>query len=214
MLTFYSFTEILNKPNADQIRRFVESKGIAVLFRQLAPGIRGSTFKKNGKQYIIVNKLDSPERQNFTIAHEYCEIQLENKTDLPLDEQHQLANIMAGELLLPDDEFKPAVNRYDLHELKKIFPSVSYEVIARRLVQFKPLVVTIFDNGLVTSRFGSPLIRFPQSATQLEQTTAQSCYETKKTVSVSEPLMTVSGYYIEETNGIVRVYITAEYTGE
>jgi len=119
-LISYSSTETSDNITSENIRQFVESQGIVVLFQQLSPGIRGSTFKKKGIQYIIVNANDPPERQNFTIAHEYCEIQLESNKDLSLDERHQLANTMAGELLLPTAEFEPAAAlTSDLHTLKR-----------------------------------------------------------------------------------------------
>jgi len=192
------------------IQEKVHQQGIEILYQCVGPGIRGSTFQKDNQWYIVVNRHDPPERQNFTIAHEYFEIQLNDRQDLSLDAKHQLANRMAAEFLLPDSTFGALALTKNLHELKQEFPNVSYEVIARRLPYFRPVVVSILDNLRVTSRFGAPNINYPRKISEIEMKTARISYETRKTVTLSEPPLEVTGYYLEEINSIVRVFVIAE----
>lgn len=192
------------------IQEKVHQQGIEILYQSVGPGIRGSTFQKDNQWYIVVNRHDPPERQNFTIAHEYFEIQLDDRQDLSLDEKHQLANRMAAEFLLPDAAFGALALTKNLHELKQEFPYASYEVIARRLPHFRPVVVSILDNLRVTSRFGAPNINYPRKISEIEMKAARISYETRKTVTLSEPPLKVTGYYLEEINSIVRVFVIAE----
>ena len=192
------------------IQERVRQQGIEILYRSVRPGIRGSTFQKGDQWYIVVNRHDSPERRNFTIAHEYFEIQLNDRQDLSLDEKHHLASKMVAEFLLPDETFGASALTKNLHELKQEYPHVSYEVIARRLPYFRPVVVSILDNLQVTSRFGAPTINFPREISEIEMKVARISYETGKTVTLSEPPLEVTGYYLEEINNIVRVFVVAE----
>ena len=192
------------------IQEKVHQQGIEILYQSVGPGIRDSTFQKDNQWYIVVNRHDPPERQNFTIAHEYFEIQLNDRQDLSLDEKHHLANRMAAEFLLQDAAFEALALTKNLHELKQEFPHASYEVIARRLPYFRPVVVSILDNLRVTSRFGAPNINYPRKISEIEMKVARSSYATKKTVTLSEPPLKVTGYYLEEINSIVRVFVIAE----
>lgn len=192
------------------IQEKVNRQGIEILYQSVGAGIRGSTFQKSDQWYIVVNRHDPLERQNFTIAHEYFEIQLNDRQDLSLDEKHHLANKMAAEFLLPDATFGVLALTKNLHELKQEFPQVSYEVIARRLPYFRPVVISVLDNMHLTSRFGAPNINFPRKISEIEMKAAQNSYETGKTVTLSEPPLEITGYYLEEHNSIVRVIVIAE----
>jgi len=192
------------------IREFIENEGIKILFRTLIPGTRGSMFQKENQWYIVVNRHDPPERQNFTIAHEYCEIQLHDDPGLTKDEKHRRANQAASELLLPQETFGQAVHKMDLHALKEAFPEVSYEVIARRILSFLPAVATIFDNGLCTGRFGSPHINFSQRPAPAELQAVRECYEKRQTVRIDEYPLHISAYYLPETNGVRRIILISE----
>ncbi|MFC1477573.1 ImmA/IrrE family metallo-endopeptidase [candidate division KSB1 bacterium] len=192
------------------IRQIVEQKGIHVRFERLSGNLRGSMFRKDNEWYILVNEEDPPERQNFTIAHEYAEILLNDEPGILLDEKHRQANRMAAELLLPEDVFRNSLCEKDLHALKNNFPDVSYEVIARRMTHFLPVVITIFDNGSLTARTGPDTINYPRAVSAEETEVVRQCYETGKTVRVENPPLCICGYYLEETNGIRRVILITE----
>ena len=128
------------------LNELLTKKVIKVQLKDLRNDERGYALKHNGLWNVIVNKNDSIERQNFTIAHEYFEIELYNRLDLSLDEKDKLANELASEFLLPADKINSALKTHNLHKLKEKFPDVSHEVIARRMCQLLPVVVTVFDN--------------------------------------------------------------------
>lgn len=188
----------------------VKQEGIKILFQNLSPGLRGSVFQKKGQWYIIVNQADSIERRNFTIAHEYFEIQLFKREDISTDDKHHLANQMASEYFLPEEAFAEAVHKNDLFELKEIFTSISFEVIARRIPHFLPVIFTILDNKQVTSRFGSPDINFPQTISEPELKAANLCYDSREIVNFSDQLLNITGYYLDDQTSIERVIIIAE----
>lgn len=192
------------------IRDFVTEKGIRILFNPLSSGMRGSTFQKDGKWIIVINEKDPVERQNFTIAHEYCEILLYDDPSLTNDEKHQQANHMASELLLPDDLFRNQLSEPDLHRLKEAFPDMSYEVIARRIPKFISCVVTIFDNMEQTARFGSDSIQFPYYPSSVEVSAVKECYEQNRTVIIEEPPVEVKCYALKEISNIRRVICITE----
>ena len=147
-----------------ELTKLLSSKGIKVQLKNLQNDERGYVLKRNSSWKIIVNKNDPVERQNFTIVHEYFEIELYDRLDRSLDEKDNLANKLASEFHLPSDIFKSKLNTNNLLELKEFFPLVSHEVIAIRMCQFLPIVVTIFDNTAITSRFGSNNINYPQTS--------------------------------------------------
>ena len=151
-----------------KLNELLAKKAIKVQLKNLPSEERGYSLRHNGSWNITINKNDSAKRKNFTIAHEYFEIELFNRLDLSLDKKHDLANELASEHLLPIEIFRPALNTHNLLTLKEIFPDVSHEVIARRMCQFIPIVVTIFDNTTLTSRFGSDNIKFPKVPVLLE----------------------------------------------
>ena len=193
-----------------KIEEKVKQDGINILYQNLSPGLRGSVFQKEGHWYIIVNQDDSDERRNFTIAHEYFEIQLYERNDISIDDKHYLANQMASEYFLPEDTFGEAVHENNLFELKRMFPSISYEVIARRIPFFLPVIVSILDNKEVTSRFGSPDINFPRTISETEMKAANLCYDSRDKLTISDPPLDITAYFIDDSTSIERVIVIAE----
>ncbi|MFC1555586.1 ImmA/IrrE family metallo-endopeptidase [candidate division KSB1 bacterium] len=191
------------------IREKIDKLGLRVLYEELNPGIRGFLSEINGIWHVIVNKNDPPERQNFTLAHEYFEYTFKDDTELLPEEKHRKADICASELLLPEESFKPAAAEFGLHELKKIFPHVSYEAIARRYIRFVPAVVTIFDNMVCTSRFASEGMNYPHTPSEVERTIAIECAKSHETAHKFEPPLDVSGYILDEKNSIIRIFVIA-----
>ncbi|MFC1564829.1 ImmA/IrrE family metallo-endopeptidase [candidate division KSB1 bacterium] len=184
--------------------------GISLLYKPLGEGIRGNSFRKNGIWHIVINKNDMTERRNFTIAHELFEIHLSGDNSLSLEEKHKLANEYAAEFLLPESDFRNPAHCLDLYELKEVFPEVSHEVIARRLISFIPAVITIFDNRIITSRFASRGINYPLSVSGEEISLMEECYKSESKIDSCQDTYKICGYYLEEMNGIKRVILILE----
>ena len=95
------------------------------------------------------------ERKQFTIAHEIGEVSLKGR----VEEAHleEASNLMAINLLLPGEWFKrdAEVSGFDLPRLKKTYFTASHELIAFRMLEFRPMIVTIFDNGSLYKRKSS-----------------------------------------------------------
>ncbi|HHT9133081.1 MAG TPA: ImmA/IrrE family metallo-endopeptidase [Candidatus Tripitaka californicus] len=95
------------------------------------------------------------ERKQFTIAHEIGEVSLKGR----VEEAHleEASNLMAINLLLPGEWFKrdAEVSDFDLLRLKKTYSTASHELIAFRMLEFRPMIVTIFDNGRLYKRKSS-----------------------------------------------------------
>ena len=115
---------------------------------------------------IVLGDEDRFERRQFAVAHELGEFAAVRVYDqLGVDPRHsawasreQVANAMAGRLLLPRRWFQKAGMEceWDLLQLKDMFWTASHELIARRMLDMPPpVVVTLFDQGEVTWRRGN-----------------------------------------------------------
>jgi len=74
------------------------------------------------------------------------------------DAREQVANYLAGRLLLPSLWFREAAVAcdWDLIALKREFVTASHELIARRMLDFPDsIVITVCDNSAVTFRRGN-----------------------------------------------------------
>lgn len=139
--------------------------GIDVMKDRSQP-TRGSTKKIEGRPVIFLKPDDRPERVQWALAHELGEL-LSVEVYERLDNsdwgegnavREQVANLMATELLLPTGQFRLELQacNADLHELKTVFPSASYELIASRIPQFLAVYrVAVFDQGKVTRQYSS-----------------------------------------------------------
>jgi Predicted Zn peptidase len=96
---------------------------LVVTFKKLAGGYSGLIIKEDGREgHIFINRTDSQERQRFTLAHEighYVERNLrgddefsfadegrKRERDGEYDLHEFFADEFAGELLMPEAEFK------------------------------------------------------------------------------------------------------------
>ena len=141
----------IESPPVD-VQAIVKKRGL-VLNENVLEGRRGQNFRFRGKNFIEVDARDRRVRQNFTIAHEILEVELEKITQKSA-ERHRMASVFAPCLLMPSNWFQRACLDcdYDLFEVKKMFDNVSYEAAALRMLAFAPAVVTVCDNGKVTNR--------------------------------------------------------------
>lgn len=118
---------------------------------------RGYSRRRWDLETIIVGSKNpnKSERKQFTIAHEIGETLLKGKVEKECLEE--ACNLMAVNLLLPGEWFKrdAGASDFDLFELKKVYSSASHELIAFRMLEFRPMIITIFDNGRLYRRKSS-----------------------------------------------------------
>jgi Zn-dependent peptidase ImmA (M78 family) len=148
-------------------------------------------------------------RKEFTIAHEIGEVTLKGKVEEPYLED--ACNLLAVNLLLPKGWFIRDIKAcdFDLFELKKIYSTVSHEVISFRMLEFRPMIITIFDNGKLYRRRSSYHFRirssYPLERQCLEEATAGG----EKTFLTDEK-MSVKGWPIF-TEDWKRVILKTEF---
>jgi len=116
-----------------------------------------------GQSAVLLKPDQRPERLQWATAHELgeivawkiCERVNEDMQELPETFREQLANRFASRLLLPTEWFLAdlKIMGRDLFLLKERYRTSSYELIARRLQEFRrEMIVTIIDQQEVTSR--------------------------------------------------------------
>ena len=192
------------------IRKKADEMGVVIVEKESIPNAKGASFRKNGIWHIMIDSTETEERKNFTIAHELAEIMLYDVEDLTIDEKHKKANFIAAEFLMPEEEFKKDVYNYDLYELKKIYNGCSYEVIARRMLKFKPIVLTIYDNKRKYLRISSDLISFPSVITDSEIKIVEECYNIKNKYEKFKDNLHISGYFVNDGRNVERVILLTE----
>lgn len=118
---------------------------------------RGYSRRRWDTGTIVVGSKNpsKSERKQFTIAHEIGEVLLAGKVGQRRLEE--ACNLMAVALLLPREWFGKDAQALGFHllRLKERYSTVSHEVIAYRMLDFKPFIITIFDNGRLYRRKSS-----------------------------------------------------------
>ena len=111
----------LVEPVDDLLER-VEGDGVGVAVLDLGDGLAGAYLRPLGTPVAFVNGADAPQRQRFTLAHEYGHHRLGHATrvDAPpalagqtSDPDEVQANAFAAEFLMP----KPAAERWAARNL-------------------------------------------------------------------------------------------------
>jgi len=152
-----------------------------------------------------------PLRRNFIFCHELAHILLGHTTRTTkriADERD--ADRLAADLMLPEEEFRLKMSRLDYAELKLEYPHASWEVVARRWAQFRPAVLTIFDNGKLTNRLIPPNLAAPPRPTEPELTAARKTYEDRSNLTFASPPLKISSYFIDDGRGVERVILLTE----
>ena len=111
---------------------------------------------------------------------------------------------------MPEIDFKKALFRSDLYELKKLYSNCSHEAIARRMLNFIPQVLTIFDNRAIYTRIASESINFPTFPAKSELEVVEKCYQTKNKYEKTEENLKITGYFIDKGRGVERVILLTE----
>ncbi|QEG34120.1 ImmA/IrrE family metallo-endopeptidase [Bythopirellula goksoeyrii] len=129
------------------------------------------------------------ERRQWAVAHEIGEFATRRVfaelgvplVDIQLSAREQMANQLAGALLLPGNWFQANGDQvdWDLLDLKSRFDTASHELIARRMLQMSPaVIISLFDQGKLIWR-RSNLMHRPRPLTDAEhkawQVTHQQC---------------------------------------
>ncbi len=163
-----------------------------------------------GRTVVLADDLYAP-RRNFIFCHELAHILLEHTnrtTKRRKDEQD--ADRFAVDLMLPEPEFRENMAKFDFFELRKLYPHASWEVVARRWIQFRPAVLTIYDNGLLKIRTASEGINYPPRPAQPELKLLRQTIELREHLSLSDPPLQMNSYFIDEGKGVERVILLTE----
>jgi hypothetical protein len=124
---------------------------------------RGRAQRAGGKRHIYLRPEPTPERHQWTVAHEIGEHFKSALLERLSVDPHQtapmagesLANLFAYRLLTPVRWFAadaPA-SGYDVLTLKQQYGTASHEVVAWRLLDLpEPCIITIVDNGRISRR--------------------------------------------------------------
>lgn len=128
-------------------------------------GNRGRAERSRGRCRIYLRPERRPERQQWTVAHELGEHWRadllrrlgQRPADLAPRAGEWLANMFAARLLLPTDWFTADAQavQFDLARLKARYATASFEVIARRLPDVTPCIITVIDQGRISRRCGA-----------------------------------------------------------
>jgi predicted transcriptional regulator len=151
-----------DRPPVDALELARGHLGLEVCVDRRQPQ-RGRAQRANGRGHIYLRPEVSPERQQWTVAHEigeHLKVSLLQRLGLDPDELgrmtgESLANLFAYRLLAPQLWLAQDARDFDFEvpRLKERYRTASHEVIAWRLLDLPdPCVITIVDNDRVTRR--------------------------------------------------------------
>lgn len=129
---------------------------------------------------LLLQRDIRPERLQWAAAHELGEALAAQAAawlhldvdDIQPDAREWLANEIAKRFLLPFPQFVSdgIETGWDLIQLKKRYPNVSHEVIARRMLDAPiPVIITILDNGRLSWRKSNGPVASPPPMTSQEK---------------------------------------------
>jgi hypothetical protein len=99
-------------------------------------------------------------RQQGQVAHETAHyvLRLHGEHD-----SERAVGYTAGALMLPRASFDRdlQMTEWDLEQLAKLHPNASWQMLARRVSELREAVVTVLDQGKVTTRVASPWMAEP-----------------------------------------------------
>ncbi|MGD9722614.1 MAG: ImmA/IrrE family metallo-endopeptidase [Pirellulales bacterium] len=157
---------------------------------------------------ILLRHDPRPERLQWAIAHEIGELFAArvfarlaiDPREAPSGSRENVANQLAGRLLLPADRFQEAGTAcgWDLFALKQQFSTASHELIARRMLDLPySIAITIFDNDRRTFRRGNLPGRLPPLL-PLERAAWRTARETGQAVAEADHLCRVQAWPVHE----------------
>ncbi len=118
---------------------------------------------QNGRPTILLRPEPRPEREQWAVAHEIgehvaCRVFTQwgvDPCETPPNAREAVANDLAGRLLLPTGWFvaDAAACAWDLTALKSRYRTASHELIARRMLEFRPpVIISVFDHSRISWR--------------------------------------------------------------
>ncbi len=163
---------------------------------------------------VILDRSLTPERAHWAYCHELAHWLLGHAETPPADpaeerRREREADQLASRFMLPEDRFKPHVHR-SLNELKSLFPHASYEVIARRRLQFRPGLLTIVDNRRLTARLAPDGWNRPAELFPLEKDGLERCLDSRDEQVIEGDGMMVEATYVDDGRGVIRVILFTE----
>jgi len=149
-------------PPVDAIQLAQRHLGMVVCLDQRQAS-RGRAQRSAGRQQIYLKPEPTPERHQWTVAHEigeHLKPQLLQRLGIEPHETRamageSLANLFAHHLLVPACWIASDASAlgYDVLELKERYSTASHEVIALRLLDLpEPAIITIVDNDHIYRR--------------------------------------------------------------
>lgn len=152
--------------------------------------VRLSAGAGRWQRSILLRPEPRPERLQWATAHELGEtLAVEvferlgvDPREAPAAAREQVANQLAGRLLLPRDWFRrdARASGWDVPTLKGLYGTASHELIARRMLDFEPrIAITVFDHARQTFRRSNVPGRLPPW-TALERAVWQAAHEASR----------------------------------
>lgn len=131
-----------------------------------------------GGRTVVLNSRDHPEDQLMSAAEAIIECQFTPPAGAGEAERRLLRVIGAAELMMPETWFREALETFgcDLPALKRRF-GVSFEAAAWRVLDFRPAVLTVFDNGEPRYRAASRGVDYPPEPLPIEAEVAARCHD-------------------------------------
>jgi Zn-dependent peptidase ImmA (M78 family) len=124
------------------IFQLAEKLGIEVVPDHLEPDVSGMLYRGQGRAIILVNKLNAPIRQRFTVAHEIGHFVLhpgdafvdfrDTRSSTGLDRHEREANRFAADLLMPEEWVYEAFKEVVLEAKPRASTDDSILMLAKR----------------------------------------------------------------------------------
>ncbi len=149
------------------------------------PDVRGHAFLDG--EDIHYDGSTRLVKQHGDVVHEIAHYVLRENS--VLDTEPAVA-YTAGALMLPRGAFDRDLRAtgWKLDQLRARHPNVSAQMIARRVTELRPAIITVLDQNRVTARVASPWIDPLPQLTALERELADAALVTGEMQSVSELL--------------------------
>ncbi|MEE8450329.1 MAG: ImmA/IrrE family metallo-endopeptidase [Thermoguttaceae bacterium] len=160
------------------------------------------------KATILLSPDPRPERRQWAVAHEIGEhaaprifalLGIDPRETCP-DAREQMANHLAGRLLLPTEWFASdaAGCHWDLIALKRRYTTASHELIARRMLECRPpVIISIFDHGQLSFRRSNVPGRAPPLS-PIETACRRTVHDANRPEQCFDGLRTVQGWPVHE----------------
>ncbi|MDZ4781356.1 MAG: ImmA/IrrE family metallo-endopeptidase [Planctomycetia bacterium] len=170
--------------------------------------VRLNYQRGHSKTSILLAPEPRAERQQWSVAHEIgehlaseaCRRLGIRADELPPHGREQLANLLAGRMLLPATWFFADARRagWDLISLKCLYATASHELIARRMLEGAiPIIIAVYDHDRLTWRKSNLPGRLPPPS-PLQRDGRQAAHVTGESACDSDAQEDVQAWAIHE----------------